>query len=218
MSRIKAVIFDYGQVLSVPPSPEKMGRMASVMGIEPDLFRVLYSTSRAPYDRGDFAAPTYWRKFAENGRVPLNSRQIKELRRMDVELWSTVNPQMVGWLERLSTAGLKIALLSNMIPDMAVCVREKFRWLDRVCCQVLSCEVRSIKPDPAIFECCLKGLNVAPSEALFVDDLEINVRAARTLGITAIQFQSVPHLRDELAALSFAVLPPITDSLVGAAG
>jgi FMN phosphatase YigB (HAD superfamily) len=68
-----------------------------------------------------------------------------------------------------------------------------------------------IKPDKAIYERCLEGLQVTPSEALFVDDKEINVQAARALGITSIQFQSVGQLRDELAALPFAILPSLSE-------
>jgi hypothetical protein len=67
--------------------------------------------------------------------------------------------------------------------------------------QVLSCEVRLVKPDRAIYKHCLNGLNVRPSETLFVDDNEVNVKAARALGITSIRFRSTTQLRDELAGL-----------------
>jgi len=211
VSRKKAVILDYGEVISVPPSPEKMASMAAVVGVRPDLFRTLYPTDRAPYDRGDLTAAAYWSNFADAAHVRLDSAQIEELRRLDVEMWSTVNPQMIRWLECLSGAGLKTALLSNMIPDMAVHARQTFLWLNKLTYQVLSCEVRSIKPDRAIYKRCLDGLEVTPSEALFVDDRQINIDAARALGITSIHFQSVGQLRNELAALSFAILPSISE-------
>jgi HAD superfamily hydrolase (TIGR01509 family) len=149
--------------------------------------------------------------FAEDAHVRLDPAQIEELRRLDVEMWSTVNPQMIRWLECLSEAGLKTALLSNMIFDMAVHARQKFHWLNKLTYHVLSCEVRLIKPDRAIYERCLEGLQVTPSEALFVDDKQINVQAARALGITSIHFQSVGQLRNELAALPFAILPSISE-------
>ena len=205
------MILDYGEVISIPPSSEKMASMAVVMGVPPDLFRTLYPTDRGPYDRGDLTAATYWSNFADDAHVRLDSAQIEELRRLDVEMWSTVNPQMICWLECLSEAGLKTALLSNMISDMAAHSRQTFRWLNKLTYQVLSCEVRLIKPDRAIYERCLEGLQVTPSEALFVDDKEINVQAARALGITSIHFQSVGQLRDELAALPFAILPSVAE-------
>ena len=208
---MKAVILDYGEVMSIPPSCQKMASMAAVVGVHPDVFRMLYPTNRAPYDRGDFTPASYWQKFADDAQVRLGSDQIEELRRLDVEMWSTVNPKMVQWLECLSEAGLKTALLSNMIADMAVHARQTFRWLNKLTSQVLSCEVRLIKPDRAIYERCLEGLQVTPSEALFVDDKEINVQAARALGITSIHFQSVGQLRNELTALLFAILPSTSE-------
>ncbi len=208
---IKAVILDYGEVVSIPPSSEEIVSMATVLGVGPDLFRALYPTDRAPYDRGNLTAASYWLKFAEDAHVRLDFTQIEELRRLDVEMWSNVNPEMIRWLECLSEAGLKTALLSNMISDMAVHARQKFPWLSKLTYHVLSCEVGLIKPGKAIYERCLEGLQVTPWEALFVDDKEINVQAARALGITSIQFQSVGQLRDELAALPFAILPPLSE-------
>lgn len=208
---IKAVILDYGEVVSIPPSSEQMALMAAALGVSPDLFRILYPTNRAPYDRGDLSPETYWLKFADDAHVRLDFTQIEELRRLDVEMWSRVNPQMIRWIQSLSEAGLKTALLSNMISDMAVHARQKFSWLNKLTCQVLSCEVRLVKPDRAIYERCLEGLRVTPPETLFVDDSEINVQAARALGITSIRFQSVGQLRDELAASPLAILPSLSE-------
>jgi putative hydrolase of the HAD superfamily len=208
---IRAVIFDYAEVISITPSSEEMASMAAVLGLPPDQFRDRYAKDRAPYDRGDLTAATYWLKFAEDARVRLDFTQLEELRRLDVEMWSKVNPQMVRWIESLSEAGLKTAVLSNMIPDMAVHARQTFGWLNRLTHQVLSCEVRLVKPDRAIYERCLEGLDVTASETLFLDDSEINVQAARELGITAIRFQSVEQLRVELAASPFAILPSISE-------
>jgi len=208
---IRAVILDYGGVVSTPPSSERMALMAAVLGVRADLFRTMYPTDRAPYDRGDLSPTTYWLKFADDVHVRLDFTQIEELRRLDVEMWSRVNPQMIRWIECLSEAGLKTALLSNMISDMAVHARKTFSWLNRLTYQVLSCEVRLVKPDRAIYERCLERLRVTPPETLFVDDSEINVQAARALGITSIRFQSIGQLRDELAASPLAILPSLSE-------
>jgi putative hydrolase of the HAD superfamily len=200
-SPIKAVILDYGEVICFPPREREFALMAAVLGVVADLFRSIYPADRAPYDRGDLTPAAYWRRFAERARVKIELRQIEELRRLDVEMWSSVNPEMIRWIECLSEAGLKTALLSNMMSDMAVHARQEFSWLNGLTCQVLSCEVRLIKPDRAIYKHCLNGLNVRPRETLFVDDNEVNVKAARALGITSIRFRSMTQLRDELAGL-----------------
>jgi 2-haloacid dehalogenase len=67
--------------------------------------------------------------------------------------------------------------------------------------------VRLIKPDPLIYEHCVRGLDVARSEALFIDDRLVNIEAARVVGIHGIQFKSTAQLRIELEAAGFPILP-----------
>src|SRR5882724_6533784 len=70
-----------------------------------------------------------------------------------------------------------------------------------------SAEVSLIKPDAAIYEHSLRGVGMAASEALFIDDKEPNVQGARAVGIRAIRFQSIEQLRSELRELGFPFLP-----------
>ncbi len=51
---------------------------------------------------------------------------------------------------------------------------------------VISGEVGLRKPDPAIFHLACERLEVAPADAIFVDDFEVNITAARALGMTAV--------------------------------
>jgi putative hydrolase of the HAD superfamily len=51
---------------------------------------------------------------------------------------------------------------------------------------MMSNEVGLIKPDPAIFTTALDLLDVAPTQAIFIDDIAENVEAARALGITGL--------------------------------
>jgi len=114
---------------------------------------------------------------------------------------------MVTWLRRLRGAGLKTALLSNMHHDMIAYLQENFDWIDQFDFITFSAEVRLIKPDAAIFKHTLRGLGVTPSETLFVDDREINVRAARKVSMHAVRFQSTGQLRKELEEINFPILP-----------
>ena len=212
---VKAVILDYGQVVSLAPDPEEMASLAAVLAVPRDVFCNLYPRDRAPYDQGTVTPDEYWFRFAEKVGVALDTKKVVKLRSLDVAMWSSVNPQMIRWIETLSAAGLKTALLSNMISDMALHARKNFPWMSHLTCQVLSCEVGLIKPDPVIYERCLRELAVAPSEALFVDDIEANVLAARSLGIRSIRFASMAQLLNEILSCGLgiplpapALLPP----------
>jgi glucose-1-phosphatase len=55
---------------------------------------------------------------------------------------------------------------------------------------LFSCEVKALKPSPAIFEYALDRLGCEPGEVLFFDDRAANVEAARSLGMDAEVFVS----------------------------
>jgi putative hydrolase of the HAD superfamily len=152
LSRIRAVILDYGEVLCVRPNRDALNRMANVFGIEPTRFFELYGTSRDPYDQGAISAEEYWQGFAQRAGAALSGSLIKQLRSLDTEMWSSTNPEMLQWVAMLNQAGLTTALLSNMQHDMAAYARKNFRWLKHFDHQILPCELRLIKPDPAIFQ------------------------------------------------------------------
>ena len=103
--------------------------------------------------------------------------------------------------------GLKPGLLSNMPLDMIFHMRERMAWLDQFDHLTFSAEVKLVKPDPAIYQHSLNALGVTASEAIFVDDKEVNIQSARALGISAIRFQSVTQLARDLKALAFGILP-----------
>jgi putative hydrolase of the HAD superfamily len=209
LSNISAVILDYGQVLCQAPRYEAIERMARTLNVSSEDYPEIYARSRGPYDRGDLTPTAYWSRLAETTGARINDETIESLRRWDVEMWSTVNFEMVEWAGQLRAAGLRTAILSNMEWDMVEHMRKNFTWLNRFQHQVFSCEVRLIKPDPAIYKLCLAHLGLPSSEVLFIDDRKANIVAARGLGVRAIQFESSRQLRAELENLDFKVLPEI---------
>jgi putative hydrolase of the HAD superfamily len=206
-SKIKAVILDYGEVLCYAPTAEEMGRMAAPFGMAPVPFRQLWDRDRLRYDRGDLSPEEYWSALAKSAGAQLTPEQFAQLRQWDLEMWSHDNPTMVEWLRHIHSSGIKTALLSNMPHDMVRQVRQTFAWLDQFDHQTFSAEVSLVKPDPGIYEHSLRGVGVAASEALFVDDKERNVQGAQAVGIRAIQFRSVEQFAEDLKELGFSILP-----------
>jgi putative hydrolase of the HAD superfamily len=204
---IRAVILDFGEVLCHVPSAETIERLAFIFQMDPRTFLPIYLETRAPYDRGDLLPAEYWQKFAAQAGVKVTAAAIEQARRLDLELWSDINDAMVLWVQQLHAAGFKTAILSNMPTDMATHVRNNFAWISHFDHHIFSAEVRSVKPEPAIYQHCINELGVQPSEALFIDDRDVNLEQARAAGIRGIRFQSVAQLRKDLQALGFTVLP-----------
>ena len=67
--------------------------------------------------------------------------------------------------------------------------------------QVLSFRVGAMKPDPVIYREALARARCSPSEAIFIDDLPVNIEAAEQLGIKGILYQGEAKLRAELTRL-----------------
>ena len=104
----------------------------------------------------------------------------------------------------LRERGIKTAVLSNMPRDLREFLASPESWLPEFDHLTFSCDVRSSKPGAAIYEHCLEGLGVAAREAVFLDDREPNVTAARNLGMHALIFDG-SHL-DLPASLEFPQL------------
>ncbi|MBZ5652650.1 MAG: HAD family phosphatase [Acidobacteriia bacterium] len=206
-SKIKAVILDYGEVLCYSPTAEEWARMAGVFGIEPPSFRELWNRNRLLYDRGDLSPEAYWSAVAKDAGTQLAPEQLPLLRQWDVEMWAHENSVMVEWLKEIHSSGTRTGLLSNMPHDMIRHVRQQFAWLEHFDHQTFSAEVELIKPDGAIYEHSLRGVGVAASEALFVDDKEPNIQGARAVGMRAIQLRSMEQFGSDLEELGFPIMP-----------
>jgi putative hydrolase of the HAD superfamily len=204
---IRAVIVDFGEVLCFRPEPEAITGMAKLFGIALEHFLEHYIPTRGPYDQGLLTPEEYWKEFARDAGVAIDNEMVEELRRIDTEMWSRINPDMTDWVGQLREAGLTTALLSNMQHDMAAHARANFEWMRHFDHQLLSCEMRLIKPDAEIFRRTIARIGVPPKEALFVDDRTVNVEAARGEGIKAIRFESSEKLRSDLRDMGFAILP-----------
>jgi putative hydrolase of the HAD superfamily len=209
---ISAVILDYGKVLARCPTPEEFGRMAKMFNVDFESFYKLWEASRGSYDRDDFTAEEYWLKMAAKTNTSLDGRQIETLRKVEVEIWTYMNPGMLDWVSRLRAGGIKTGLLSNMPWDLVNHLRTNGQWMENFDFKTFSAEVRLIKPAPGIYQHTLDGLAISAPEALFIDDRENNIQAARALGMHAIQFQSIGQLKHDLEALGFPILPAGVES------
>lgn len=201
------MILDYGEVLCHLPTAEHIAVLARIFQVEAQAFLPLYLKTRVPYDRGDLLPGEYWQNFARQAGVTVDEQLIEQLRQVDKVMWSRPNEPMIRWLPQIHAAGFKTAILSNMPTDMADHVREIFPWLAAFDHHIFSAEVRSAKPEPAIYRHAIEALGVAPPEALFIDDREENLAGARAMGMRGIRYQSVEQLREDLQAIGFPILP-----------
>lgn len=188
---IRAVVFDYGNVLSFHHLPSDVEAMAAVCGISVDRFNPPYWGLRMAYDRDDLDSETYWSAVARTGGRVLAREQIEKLIEIDSLGWSRLNPAAMAWVEQIRRAGFRLALLSNMPADISRYLTENFEWPSLFDHLIFSCDVRSAKPEPEIYQACLRELQLAATDVLFFDDRQENVDGAAALGLHGILFDGL---------------------------
>lgn len=208
---IRAVIFDFGNVLTEPQEQRFVDTMQRIAGLDGEHFLSAYRSKRHAYDRGTLSSEGYWQGILEQGgrsRAELDRLDgtiVREMTELDIKSWTIIRPAMVEWVRVLKSAGLATAILSNMPGDHAAYIERSFGWLELFDVLLFSYAVKLIKPEAAIYEECLRRLALPPGEALFIDDLTANVDAARALGMHAIEFHGTAGLA--VALREFPTLP-----------
>ena len=200
------MIFDYGNVLCQSQPMADTGAMASILDVTPSRFAELYWQFRVAYDADVLDPIEYWNALAESASRSLTGEQISTLIEIDSRSWSPPAPRMPQWARDLRAAGLRTAILSNM----PVTVRDYILlcpWLPDFDAITFSCEVGVCKPEPEIYRDCLDKLRAKPSQVLFLDDRDYNVKAAEALGLHAVLFTDPTAAASEIE--SRFSLPPI---------
>jgi putative hydrolase of the HAD superfamily len=188
MTPVKAVLFDYGMVLSAPPDPAAWARILTITNLSQDILHREYWAHRHAYDRGDLTAETYWHKAAAGAGIVLTPTQLTDLIAADVDYWSTLNPPMLEWAQQLQRAGIPTGILSNMPDAMETGLRARHQWIDAFDHNTWSHSLNLAKPEPAIYLHAAQGLRTPPENILFLDDKAENIEAAHAVGMQAIQY------------------------------
>jgi epoxide hydrolase-like predicted phosphatase len=198
---IKAIIFDFGRVISAQKPMSLFRGYEEELGIAPGTLNPIMFGSPAWEDAliGRKTSQEFWQAIAPqlNLRTPEAINTFRQRYRTDEAL----NEGVAELIRRLhAESRYKLAVLSNSPPKLS-------RWLDAwgildlfdtVFC---SGDEGVKKPNPVAFEITLERLGVAPQEAIFIDDTMGHVAAARSIGLHGILFTTAEALTEELDAI-----------------
>ncbi|HEX3967757.1 MAG TPA: HAD family phosphatase [Edaphobacter sp.] len=198
MAQVKAVLFDYGMVLSASPDPAAWSRIRTITGLNEDILHREYWAHRHAYDRGELSGIAYWNKAAAGAGIVLTPTQITDLLAADTDLWSQLNPPMLEWAKRLQRAGIPTGILSNMPDAMERGLRAKHSWIEDFNHNTWSHSLKLAKPESAIYLHAAEGLTTAPADILFLDDKQENIDAALAVGMQAIRYTTHPAFEREM--------------------
>lgn len=197
---LRAVVFDYGMVLTGPPDPKAHSEMLRITGLSLERFEHYYWADRHAFDEGKLNGLGFWRKVTSDAGLSLDDKKIEELSLWDARMWTTQNDTMLAWQQILKRRGILTAILSNMGDTVLANMMNELSWLSRFDVLVWSYQLRMAKPDAAIYHHTLKQLGTRPEETLFIDDRQVNIDAAKQLGMKGVLFTDVDQFRADLVA------------------
>ncbi len=194
---IKAVLWDFGGVILSSPF-EAMRRFEEEQGLPVDFFRTLNAENPsanawAKLERNEVTIDGFCELFEAEALAAghkVDGRAVLTL------LVGDIRPQMVEAVRRCKER-LKVGLLTNNFAwgDGPEEIREIVGLFDAV---VESSKVGIRKPEPRFYELACELLGIEPAEAVFLDDLGVNLKPAREMGMTTIKVVDPDAALEEL--------------------
>ena len=194
----RAVIWDFGSVLVYMADDAPRLALAAQLGVPLDRLdgRVFDRESARRAAVGELTIGQHWQAVAQ----ALGISQA-DLPAVIDQFWSAdaLNTEVVAYIQALRSR-CKVGLLSNAWDNLRQTLDERLGILHLFDEIIVSAEERLVKPDPLIYHVALQRLGVQPQEAVFVDDLLVNVEAARALGMAGVHFQNAAQAIAEVEA------------------
>ena len=201
----EAVIWDFGGVLTSSPF-EAFARFEAERGLPADIIRRTNTVNHlenawAKFERAEVDIETFDRLFAQES-LALGA----EVRGKDILplLAGDLRPEMVEALRRIK-AKFRTGCITNNLPANAIgsaggrtlYIAEVMALFDHV---IESAKIGLRKPDPKIYRMMVDALSVDPAACIYLDDLGVNLKPAREMGMTTIKVVSAEQALAELEA------------------
>src|SRR6202046_5716455 len=202
---LEAVIWDFGGVLTSSPF-EAFARFERERGLPADIIRRTNAANHlenawAKFERAEVDIEIFDKLFAAES-LALGA----EVRGRDVLplLAGDLRPEMVEALRRIK-AKFKTGCITNNLPANAIgsaggrtlYIAEVMALFDHV---IESARIGLRKPDPRIYRMMVEALGVEPGACVYLDDLGVNLKPAREMGMTTIKVLNPQQALAELEA------------------
>jgi putative hydrolase of the HAD superfamily len=197
---IKAIIFDFGRVISAAKPPELFHCYEDELGLlRNTINRLMFESDQWQQALvGRLTMAQFWQ--AIGPRLQLNSAAAVTLFQHRYYAAEKINAKILQLLQELHSS-YQLAILSNHPPGLMAWLAD---WeIDRLFAVVFCSGDEGIaKPDPQAYRITLERLGVEADEAVFIDDTPGHVEAARALGLHGLVFSDCATLTSDLALLT----------------
>jgi putative hydrolase of the HAD superfamily len=203
---IRAVLWDFGGVLTESPF-EAFQRYERSHGLPAGFIRRLNAVNPdrnawARLERGEITLTEFDLAFAEEARSAGQTVPGSEVVAL---LYGAVRPPMVEALRRCGAHYLTACLTNNIntgvghgLPASDERAAEVGRILQLFDVVIESSKVGVRKPEPGFYRMALDALKIEAPQAVYLDDLGVNLKPARAMGMTTIKVESAEQALSEL--------------------
>ena len=198
---IKAVIFDLGGVIVRTDQPAARTQLAASLGkTYAELDKIVFGSLLAQQAEEGLVRPdAVWEAICQTLGLPIDEADAFRLAFFGGDVVDFELVHLIRQLgERYTTAALSNTWLTDLERYLVEDMQVPADTFDVI---ISSAAVGIAKPKPAVFELALQRCGAAPHQAVFVDDNEDNIKAARALGMHTVHFRSTQQARAELLAL-----------------
>ncbi len=192
---IGLVAFDLGNVLCDVDEISASKKLASVSGLSPEATQQIAFGQRQKllFESGKMS-------FKEHAEIAIKKLGILMSNSQFTEIYDSVlipSFEMFPLVRKLERT-CRIALVSNTSEPHWNSAKQFLPFSSRLCPVILSYSIRAMKPDPAFYDALLKRSSVPADRILFVDDLPVNIEAAKYAGMHGHRFTTRSDLESEL--------------------
>ena len=204
---VEAVIWDFGGVFTTSPF-DAFNRYERERGLPADIIRRINSINPdtnawARIERSEVDAATFDALFREEAKAAGHDIAGADVLAL---LSGDLRPAVVAAFFACK-ARFKVGCITNNAPtgkgagmssssDKAQQIAEVFAQFDHV---IESSKAGVRKPDPRIYQMMCEALSVKPQACVYLDDLGINLKPAREMGMTTIKVVSESQLLNDLS-------------------
>ncbi len=193
---INAVIFDVGGVLVRTSNRENRLKWENQLGLEELQSEeiVFNSDVGTKAQMGQIGDKELWSWVGR--RLDLNSEQLLRFRQ---DFWSgdVLDEELIAFIRSLRSR-YQTAIISNATLALRQTLTEIYPIESAFDLIICSAEEKIMKPNLEIYERTLKKLGIEPRQSIFIDDSEVNIQAAQSLGMSAILYRSGLNIPDAL--------------------
>jgi putative hydrolase of the HAD superfamily len=206
---IRAVLWDFGGVFTESPFAA-FAAFERSRGLPRDFLRRINSTDAdnnawARFERAEVTLAEFGDAFEAESSALGHAVRGEDV---VVLLYGELQPQMVEALRRCKEHFVNACLTNNMrtgtghgLPTSDARAREVGEVLALFDVVIESSLVGKRKPEPDFYRLALQRLEIDPRQAVYLDDLGINLKPARALGMTTIKVESPEQALTELEAV-----------------